>query len=268
VKNWSYVLVLLAISLALFAIPIVKAAIPYGANVDNSAADETADPSEPGNDTAYAGNVSELIISGFSTTQAWHGYFGNVTGTIQLADGTNNVMYNWSLASPNGEVYASTNNSIFWAYVQCFNYTADGTLNAADNDQGGTTSLYGVNLTGLEGQYGINYTVDDVDGVNETFIYNDAINGHRTFYTANKEFSDGECQSTRIYDDTMTGVKDHFEEVLLYEPSTASVVFASLLNEDEAGFDQNAHDFEMLVLDDGHGTDTDSTTYYFFVELQ
>ncbi|MCX6750028.1 MAG: hypothetical protein NTZ83_01070, partial [Candidatus Pacearchaeota archaeon] len=59
-----------------------------------------------------------------------------------------------------------------------------------------------------------------------------------------------------------------FEEVILYEPTTYSVVFASLLNENVLGFNNNPYDFEMLVLENGHLTDTSPTTYYFWVELE
>jgi hypothetical protein len=55
----------------------------------------------------------------------------------------------------------------------------------------------------------------------------------------------------------------------LYEPISTSVIFVSILDEEgPLGFDAASHDFEMLVLEDGHGTDTLTTSYYFYVELQ
>jgi hypothetical protein len=212
---------------------------------------------------AIAGNVTELSISGFSTTQSWQGYFGNVTGTITLSDSGDNSMYNWSLASPQGEIYASTNNSLAWDYIQCFNFDADGTY-ADDTLNIGGTSQHGTNLSILEEMFGI--AADDVDGVNETFTLLGT--GHNTFYTNNIEFSEGECRSTQIFSNSGTGEDNKFEEVLLYEPTTRSIVFTSLLNEDILGFDDRTHDFEMLVLENGHATDTLTTTYYFWVELE
>ena len=44
--------------------------------------------------------------------------------------------------------------------------------------------------------------------------------------------------------------------------------YEALLNEDVLGFDNTAHDFEMLVLENGHETDTSTTTYFFYVELE
>jgi len=104
-------LFLLTIVLSIFLFALVSAVEPFGANVVNLTSSRM-NASAAGNTTAIAGNVTELAISGYSITQSWQGYFGNVTGTIMLADNSDNVMYNWSLASPEGEIYASTNDSI------------------------------------------------------------------------------------------------------------------------------------------------------------
>jgi hypothetical protein len=245
----------------LLNISLILAVEPFGATVVNiSSIRAPADNAT--SIPAIAGNVTELSITGFSTTQSWQGYFGNVSGTIQLADASDNIMYNWSLASPEGEIYASTNNSIAWNFVQCLNFDADGTYIGAETP--GDTNAHGTNLAILEGMFGI--ASDDVDGVNETFTLLGS--GHDTFYTNNLEFSAGECRNTQVFSSAGYGEDNKFEEVLLYEPTTYSVIFASLLDEDIFGFDNNPHDFEMLVLEDGHLTDTSTTPYYFWVELE
>jgi hypothetical protein len=242
----------------------LNAAKPSGGNYTfvNST---TATPSDPQAHAAIAGNVTELNIQGFSTTQSWQGYFGNVSGTIELADSGDNIFYNWSLASPRGEIYASTNDSLLWTNIQCFNFSASGTY-ASDSSNRGATSQFGTNLTQLETLFNIN--ISDVDGVNETFSLNTTQEAHDKFYTNSLEFNSGECASTFIYDNSGAGVDDKFEEVLLYEPDTRSVVFTALLEEDVLGYDGRSHDFQMLVLEDGHGVDVDTTNYYFYVELQ
>ncbi|GBE20083.1 hypothetical protein BMS3Abin17_00817 [archaeon BMS3Abin17] len=258
-------LILLFFSVAVLAsIPLIMAIQPTGGAVTEERS-ETAPADAAGTMNAQAGNVTELNIFGYSVTQTWQGYFGNITGTIQLADSGDNVLYNWSLADPQGEIYASTNGSITWDNIQCFNFTADGSY-TGESGNGGTTSLYGTNLTTLESQF--NIASGDVDGVDETFTLSGA-GTHDLFYTANQEFSEGECRSTRIYGDTGAGVNDEFEEVLLYEPATSSVIFTSLIEPGNMlGFDNKDYDFEMLVLEDGRGTDTSVTPYYFFVELE
>lgn len=222
------------------------------------------EPTSPGSLESFAGNVTEITTpEGIGKTQAWAGYFGNITGTIMLADNSDNVMYNWTLASPEGEIFASTNNSIVWDNIQCFNFTATGTYQD-ESGNGGTTNLHGKNITQIELEYNIRY--DDLDGVDETF-YLSGLGTHNTFYVNSKEFSEGECRNTRINDWTGLGQDDNFEEVLLYEPSTASVIFGALLNEDVLGFDNRPHDFEMIVLEDGHQTDTEVTIYYFYAVM-
>ena len=254
---------IIVILLLLANITTVLAIQPFGANYTlvNST---TATPDTAASIPAIAGNVTEINIVGFSTTQSWQGYFGNISGTIQLADAGDNIMYNWSLASPQGEIYTSTSNSITWSNVQCFNYSALGTY-ADDTSNAGATSQYGTNLTQLEALFGIDSA--DVDGIDETFNLLGA-GTHNIFYTNHLEFSEGECRSTRLFSNIGAGEDDKFEEVLLYEPVSQSVIFTSLIDEDVLGFDGRSHDFEMLVTEDGHGTDTSTTPYYFYVELE
>jgi len=254
--------------IALLGVPLVYAVIPFGATV-TPGTNETAPQDAAGNHAAIAGNVTELTLTAFTTTQSWQGYYGNVSGTIQLADGSDNVMYNWSLTSPEGEVYASTNDSVNWATVMCFNFTAQGTY-ASDVAQAGATSYFGTNLSTLEATF--NITWDDVDGLNETFDTDGSLPGnagtHDLFYTNNLQFADGECLSMNVFRQG-SGQDNYFEEVLLYDSLTRSVVFTSLLEEsDTLGFDSAYHDFQMLVLENGHGTDTSTTTYYFYVEIE
>jgi hypothetical protein len=248
----------------------VLAVRPYGANYTEINT-TTAIPDSPQSHEAYAGNVTTLDVKGYTTTQTWQGYFGNVSGTVQLADSDDNIMYNWTIASPEGEIYASENDSLEWSYIQCFNFTANGTY-GDDTGQAGATSLSGKNLSQIEADFGIAW--DDVDGVNETFSldgHHESGEGftHDLFYTANLEFAAGECLSTHIFTDSGSAEDSKFQEVLLYEPNAQVAVFTALLDEEDvSGFDSGYHDFEMLVLDDGHGTDGDPTTYYFYVELE
>ncbi|MCF7910103.1 hypothetical protein K9L16_00330 [Candidatus Pacearchaeota archaeon] len=234
-------LFLMSVLVMTFSLTFVMAVVPYGAGSVTQENTTTAPADEPANHSAIAGNVTEITITGFSTTQSWQGYFGNVSGTVQLADVDDNVMYNWSLASPEGEVYASTADTITWASMECFNFTADGaTLETA-----------------------FNISSDDVDGVNETF----AANNHDLFYTNNIEIAENSCMSVQLYDSTGGSVDQNFEEVLLWDGS--EVVFTSILEEASVdGFDNKDHDFQMLVLEDGHGTDTATTMYYFYIELE
>lgn len=225
----------------------VLAVQPFGANY-TFVKSERAPMDAAQDHEALAGNVTEIDIFGYSPTQTWQGYFGNVSGTVQLADASDNVMYNWSLASPEGEVYATTITSVNWTGIACFDLVND-------HDD-------------LEAAFNILW--DDVDGVNETFTDTFA---HDLFYTNNVEFAIDACPATSIYDsdDTERTDDNNFEEVLLTDDvdSPTSVIFTAILDEEDvAGFDGHYHDFQMLVLEDGHGTDVATTTYYFYVELE
>lgn len=232
---------LLSVMLFVLSVSLVFAVVPSG--VTPVEVSDTAAPSDAaGTNPALAGNVTELTIFGYTNTQSWQGYYGNVSGTIQLADSSDNVMYNWSLADPEGEVYATVNTTVNWAGTACFNVTN--------------------NHLGLEGQYGI--ASDDVDGINETF--NEYV--HSEFYVNNIQILANSCNSIEVFSDDQASTAGQFEEVIL-EGGSGEIIFTALLEETSVlGFDTNDHDFEMLVLEDGHGTDTATTTYYFYVELQ
>ncbi len=68
-----------------------------------------------GNDTTQGGNISALNIAATALTSKWASYYGNVSGTIVLGNGSNNV-YSWTWAQgTGGEVCVSTNNSFDFA---------------------------------------------------------------------------------------------------------------------------------------------------------
>ncbi len=255
--------------------PIIKATIPSGATVASSLGNETAPSDAAGSHSAFAGNISEITLTAYSTTQAWAGFYGNITGTIQLADALDDVMYNWSVTDPSGEVYAvNTSTSIDWANVQCFNFTANGST-FDDSGQAGATSLYGMNLTQIEALYNINPT--DVDGFNETFDTDGSLPGnsgtHDEFYVNALNFTTGECLSANMFRKPAgsggSGVDDYFEEVLLYDPTNVVPIFTAILENDEiAGFDTEHHNFQLMVPEDGHGTDTTTVPWYFYAEIE
>lgn len=262
----------------MLGLSVVSAVIPFGVEEivevnSTRAAIDVADSHQ-----ALAGNVTELEIFGYTITQSWQGYFGNVSGTIMLADVDDNVMYNWSLADPEGEVYASRIPAVDWASIQCFNFDADNSTPVTDGAAPGETNLNGRNLAWVEEEYGIEW--DAVDGFNETFSLtgNPEVNGtpgnnlnhpHDLFYTNNIEFSEGECLSTQIYSDIGGPTLSEFQQILLYDSANHDLVYTALIEEESVlGFDGRDHDFQLMVPEDGHGTDIVTTTYYFYVELE
>jgi len=68
-----------------------------------------------GNVTTEGGNITQVTVSAATLTDRWAAFWGNVSGSIRLGDGSNYV-YNWVTATPTGgEVCVSTNGTMTFA---------------------------------------------------------------------------------------------------------------------------------------------------------
>ena len=229
-KKLSLLLICLS-AVFMFSFAIAE---PSGAEVTPGTSSRM-NATEAGNHSAQAGNLTEITLYSEVITRSWQGYFGNVSGAIRLADSSGNNMYNWSLASASGQVYATYNSSISWTEVECLDWATEGE---------DLESLFGVSST-------------HSDRVNETF--SDSTD-HSGFLVGSKEITENTCMAVNLFDEDGEGA---FEEVLLSDGTTA--IFTSIINSG-TGFDGNSYDFQMIVLEDGR--DTETTTYYFYVEIE
>lgn len=182
---------------------------------------------------AEAGNVTELTIEALGITNYWQGYYGNVSGSIVLANANNDTLYNWTVASPSGQIYAARQASITWTGVGCM-IQAD--IDAEDTLLGSTGST---------------------DSVNNTF----SSQTHPAFTVGATNIALDTCRSTSVQGDGSGSV---FYQVLLKE-STDETIYTALIDPAQTGFDGGTYDFQMLVGEDGSTAGT--TTYYFYVEL-
>jgi hypothetical protein len=216
-------------------------ATPTGISGVTPGASSRMSVSSAANISAIAGNVSEIDFSVTSVTNTWQGYYGDISGQVVLGNSANQTMYNWTAASPNGEIYATRDSgTIEWATIDCANQTE---LNAED------TALGVVQASAS-------------DAVNDTFISNAAFT---SFYVGTTQISQGaSCFATTLNDETGAPSSD-FQEVLLHDGT--SIIYTAVIHQDATGFDTAAHDFQMLVGEDGHDGDVDTTPYYFYVEL-
>jgi hypothetical protein len=196
--------------------------------------------SSASNVSAIAGNVTELNFIANTVTQTWQGYFGNISGSVKLGDASNNTLYDWTSASPSGEIYATRTSDVpAWASVVCADQTAVDVEDAA---------------------LGVNQAVDQ-DSVNRTFL-NISFN---SFFVGNVNINSTQnCRAVNLYD--ASGMSSpNFQEVLLHDGT--NMIYTALITQDSNGFDARTHDFEMLVGENGHNGDVDVTPYYFYVEL-
>lgn len=206
-------------------------------------------------DNVAAGNVTELTMYGISTTKAWAGYYGNITGTITLETSDGYVFYNWTAAEPKGEIYASTVGAITWANIGCFLFDGSGG---------------NFDVEAAEGWYGIED--DDADGINETYMPLT----NMAFEVGTVAIAADSCPATNTYryGQTPVNVNNDFENVLLTDED--ALVFTTVIENSDAdisadivGFDDREHDFQLLLAENGHDGQEDTlTTYYFWAEIE
>lgn len=239
-----------------------------------------------------AGNVTQMTLTGFTITQMWAAYYGNITGVITLMDSNNHTFYNWSLAQPDGEVYASTNGSIDWLRVECYNLSAAAyPTSAGDATAGGTRANY-LNLSELEITH-LGGNVSDVDGVDETFsapFSGSFVVANLTINTSTSIKSNAGCSQAYMFVNNNTQSTDFVETILIQDnqltdqwdatttPTNMGTTANNELLEDlvwvtliekggQNGFHNKNTNYEMLVPENGHSGDTATTTYYFYLEL-
>ena len=209
---------------------------PNGAEIEviNST---NAQPDQPQVHYSIAGNVTELTIKGYSTTQSWQGYVGEVRGAIELSDANENVLYNWTQLNPNGEIYSTRVTDTNFATIRCA-------------DSGEIANEEGI----------LNQSSTDADSVSNTFSQNN----HPKFYVGSREITQNECKSVNLYDEEGTGTK--YSEVLLADNSS-NIVYTSIIEKNQAGYNSKTYDFEMIVGENGHNADIEVTPYYFYLEI-
>ncbi len=188
---------------------------------------------------AIAGNITELVIQSNKTTETWQGYYGNVTGRILLGTAAGDALYDWTVANPSGQIYASREASLTWANVRCANTTE---IAAEETALGVATGS---------------------DGVDETFQAPD----HDAFtVTTGVDILADTCNSTNLYNSSGVAQAGLFEEVLLSN-AAGGIIYTSILDNSATGFDSRTHDFQMIVGENGHAGDVATTTYYFWAQI-
>lgn len=248
-----FVVIVLLLAVSIFV--LADQNYPVGADDVNVTFNSRYQGTNPYEIQAVAGNISHLVVYGVTPTRSWQGYVGNITGNIILADSENNTLYDWYMAEPRGQIYAVNNASVVnWTNIQCFKWDATDGFGTVDD---------------LEGYY--NISNGDLDGVNETFNRTSSMG----IYVGPTSLPAGTCQSQYMYVNNATpGNTAIFEELLLTDGER--IVFTSIIENrdqsgnttDKTGYDGAIWDFEMIVLEDGHGTNIAAVNYYFYVELE
>lgn len=231
-------LLLIILVLALFVNKSIVLAVPQGATITSSST-ENASVRPADSSTAAGGSFTTLVLNVTSQTSKWKAYVGNVTGKMTLDNSANYTIYDWTLTTTQGEVYVSRNDSVSFSSLTCAN---DG------------------NISSEETFLNINSSSDD--SINKTF--DQTI--HKSFVIGGTGTIDNStCYAIATYvNDTSQPADENadFQEILLSDGT--NLVFTTLLEDEEQGFDLGNYDFQLIVPDDPGAT---STTYYFYAEL-
>jgi hypothetical protein len=187
------------------------------------------------------GSITWINFDGRTQTNTWKGYVGNVTGKLNLEDADGDVLYDWSIASTTGEVYALRKSTApTWANVECANAATIANEESA------------LDITG---------SADDA--LDQTFSNSTT---HAAFGVGSKSIPAGRCNATHLYVNNASS--DDFSEVLLRDTADSNyVIYASLINNSATGFDGAQYDFQMIVAENASSGTPTPITYYFYLEL-
>lgn len=230
--KWIAFLMLLLLAFA------AALAAPEGATLVSNTT-ETVAPASAGSSTTAGGSFTTLVLNATTQTPRWKAYVGNASGSVTLRDGGNNSIYDWGSASSGGEVYSSRNASPDWSTIACANATT---------------------ITNEESF--LNHSVTAVDSINNTF--NQSV--HAEFYTGSVQLPASNCPAIalNVNNTGQTAAENAtFQEILLQD-NNGAVVYASLINFGQFGYDGTSYDFQMIVPEDEYSS---PSTYYFWLEL-
>ena len=188
------------------------------------------------------GTITTMRLNATTQNPRWKAYVGNVTGSLVLDDANDNTVFDWTLTSVSGEIYATRSSaSINWTGANCSNST----------------------IISLEDK-ALNQTSRD-DNITKTF----STQSHRGFFVGTREILQNTCFSVHTYVNS-TSQQSLFEEVILYDgtnDTNGNIIYATPLEQDAYGFDNITYDFQMIVPEVGLPSWSSSTAYYFYVVL-
>jgi hypothetical protein len=186
------------------------------------------------------GYISTVNLSLFSQNVRWKAFVGNVTGSFSLEDASGSMIYDWSLTTIGGQVYATRNDtsSIAWTSIVCASTAVVESENAALNHTG------------------------SIDNITATFSSGD----HFGFSVGGQVIADNACDhSLYTYDDS--GSQTSFFSEVIVTDGASGLIYVTKIEDDETGYNGASYDFQMMVPEVGLGGWTGSTAYYLYVEL-
>jgi hypothetical protein len=228
-----------ALAFSMFFVFSVSAATPDGPDALTLTGNETKGSVSAKMINISGGRIATFNLSATVKNTRWKGFVGNVTGSLTLDDAVGSTLFDWSLSSITGKVYATRS-------INCSN----------------TTNLE------LE-NYRMNHTNAD-DNITKTF--NATLNstnatvsgGHSGFYAGNVYIYNNTCPVLHTYVGNASQGQN-FTELALFDGY--NFVYSTILESNARGFDDQPYDFQMIVPEIGLQGFSSATAYYIYVEL-
>ena len=239
IKGINLALIILMFSTIFISLADISIGIPQGPTIISNKTDNYT-PIPDTQITTAGGSFTTLILNATTQTLRWKAYVGNVSGKLALDDANGKSIFDWRVASVTGEVYTTRNSTIDWSSIQCANST---TINNED--------------------LSMNMSLSSPDTINKTFN----VSIHKSFYVGTILMQNSTCRSIATYvNDTAQASLESasFQEMLLQDGYNR-MVYATLINQNTTGYNNQKYDFQMIVAE--NEWQTTPTTYYLYVEL-
>lgn len=228
---------LISILLIFLSINFIFAADPVGPDSFSISSNETKSVAPAQMVNVSGGRILSLNITSNTQNPRWKAFVGNVMGSFTLDDASGSTIYNWSVSSVTGRVYSTrTSGTVSWSGISC----------ATTNDL--ETENAGMNHTSAE------------DNITATF----SDTTHDLFWVGGVSITANTCPTLNTYVNNVTQ-DSSFEEMVLDDGS--NLVYATILEEDETGYDGESYDFQMIVPENGATGFNGATAYYLYVEI-
>jgi hypothetical protein len=208
------------------------------------------------------GFIFTLDVESRQQNSRWKAYVGNVTGTLALDDASENTIFQWSLTTVTGEIYATrASGSVNWSGINC-TWIYEGSTSAVASTRSAEEAENAA----------LSHTNKD-DNITATF---DKTN-HSSIDIGGRIIGKDECFSVQTWQNDAEQVfpdsdEANFTQVILYDgafdTTNGNIVYTTKIEDDITGYDSSeTYDFQMLLPENGASGFSGSTAYYFYVEL-
>lgn len=228
-------------------------------------------------------NIYTYILDESQPTIKWTGIVGNITAEFALQDATGNALYDWTIYTTTGEVYATKETTggaawdgggvPLWTAVQC--------ANSSDIEDEGLAfnSTYWGNSTKLYAEDSYINTFKDY-----TLTWPTIYVGERLVrdYATGAGAGEG-CRAINLNENNTVDTDGNWLEVVLTDNQTETevswpagsnggaqqrnLIYMSIIENNSFGYNGQNYDFQMILPQQGFKGDVAIVPFYFYVEL-